>query len=283
MSTQQSSQLSSAAARSAVAHSSRPILHERQIEIDDDASLVGSPLNLTAIERARPFLLFRAVINLDDSTEEWEDRSNRPANSAAVNALVESYRTRNVKRNDPSTRILYGVRREQFDSLFPQQNLGDLVWLGLWRPRDDANTTYQILNWGPRPKIQLIAGQHRKLALKIHEPDNFTWVANFYDLDAIPQARLIELGGNASTVAQSASMGEVFRDMAAVAPHLAEADTIIVRPHLNSPRAPTVDEYLTASRNGDKSKLQKTFTTLLSVCSQFKNSIDKLLVVLASP
>lgn len=42
--------------------------------------------------------------------------------TAAVNTLVESLRTRNVKRRDPSTRILCGIRRAQFDELFPNQN-----------------------------------------------------------------------------------------------------------------------------------------------------------------
>ena len=102
-------------------------------------------------------------------------------------------------------------------------------------------------------------------------------------MDALPPALLIELAGNASTVAQAASMGEVFRDMAAIAPHLAAADQTIVRPHLNPPRAPTVSEFLTACRHGDKGQLQKMFTTALTVFSQYQKSIDKLAFVLSSP
>ncbi|KAF6229335.1 hypothetical protein HO133_007451 [Letharia lupina] len=149
-------------------------------------------------------------------------------------------------------------------------------------PRDDSSTSYQTLIWGNRPKIQIIAGQHRKLALKIHEPTNFTWLANVYDLDAMPPTTLIELGGNATTVAHAASMGEVFRDIAAIAPHIASSETVIVRPYLTPQCAPTLEEYLGACRHGDKAKLQKTFMNALTVCSQQK-SIDKLIIVLASP
>lgn len=69
MSTQQSSQLSSQAARSTAAQSARPVLHARQLEPEEDASSVGSPLNLTAVEAARPYLLLKAIINLEDTTE----------------------------------------------------------------------------------------------------------------------------------------------------------------------------------------------------------------------
>ncbi len=158
---------------------------------------------------------------------------------------------------------------------------------------------YQPLAWGDRPKLQIIAGQHRKLVLKMHDPANFS---NVYDLDAMPTPARIELGGNPTAVAHAASMGEFFRDMAAVAPYLAAQDTLIVQPHLQPPRQPTLDEYLGACRSvalldvhlilrgansetyrhGDKAKLQGTFMNALTVCSQQK-SIDKLVVVLASP
>lgn len=159
--------------------------------------------------------------------------------AAAVSTLVESFRTRNVKRRDPATRILCGIRRAEFDALFPNQDTQDLGWQGAWRPRDDATAVYQPLVWGNRPKIHIIAGQHRKLALKIHEPTNFRWVCNVYALDQLPAKVLIELGGNPNTVAHAATLGEVFRDMAAVAPHLAAEDTVIVRPYLNPQRLPT--------------------------------------------
>ncbi|KAF6230963.1 hypothetical protein HO173_010871 [Letharia columbiana] len=77
-------------------------------------------------------------------------------------------------------------------------------------------------------------------------------------------------------------MGEVFRDIAAIAPHIASSDTVIVRPYLTPQCAPTLEEYLGACRHGDKAKLQKTFMNALTVCSQQK-SIDKLIIDLASP
>lgn len=169
--------------------------------------------------------------------------------TAAVNTMIESFKTRNVKRRDPSSRIICGIRHADFDALFPNQDTQNPGWLGLWRPRDDATAVYQPLIWGNLPKIQIIAGQHRKLALKIHDPTNFNWVCNVYDLDAIPAPTLIELGGNPTTVAHAATMGEIFRDMAAVAPHLAAQDTLIVQPHLNPRRPPTLNEYLGASRS----------------------------------
>lgn len=69
MSTQQSSLLSSQPARSAASQSPRPVLHERQLEPEEDASLVGNPLDLTAVEAANPYLLIKATINLEDTTE----------------------------------------------------------------------------------------------------------------------------------------------------------------------------------------------------------------------
>lgn len=83
-------------------------------------------------------------------------------------------------------------------------------------------------------------------------------------------------------MAQAASMGEVFSDMAAIAPHLAARDTLIAPPHLTPPRAPTLEEFLGACRHGDNSKLQKTFMNALTVCSQQK-SIDKPVMILAGP
>ena len=31
------------------------------------------------------------------------------------------------------------IRRTEFDDLFPSQDIGNLVWLIVWRPRDDAS------------------------------------------------------------------------------------------------------------------------------------------------
>ena len=110
------------------------------------------------------------------------------------------------------------------------------------------------MNWPSTfGKFIVIAGQHRKLALEqfIGEtgggPKNLTWVANIYYLNTIPPALLINLGGNASTVHRPTSSGELLRDMVAIAPVLAKADTDIVRPHLVGDRKgqhPTTDELV---------------------------------------
>ena len=97
--------------------------------------------------------------------------------------------------------------------------------------------------------MQIIAGQYRKLALHQYDLEDFRWVCNVYNLDEILRPVLIELGGNPTTVARVATMGEIFRDMAAVAPYLAEYDILIVQPHLESERPPTLDEYLGAHRS----------------------------------
>ena len=99
-----------------------------------------------------------------------------------------------------------------------------MMWLNLWRTRDSPNNTYQIVNWGDRPQIQIVASQHQKLALKMHELTDLTWVANIYHLDAIPPIVLSELRDNAFAIARAASLGEVFRDMVAIAPQLPTQD-----------------------------------------------------------
>lgn len=56
---------------------------------------------------------------------------------------------------------------------------------------------------------------------------------------------------------------------------MAEVDTLIVGPHLNPNRAPTVKEFLQASRKGDKIKVEMAFANALSVCAAVKTSLDK--------
>ncbi len=48
---------------------SRPVMHQREIESDEDAAEFGSPEGLSAIEKARPWLLFKALVDLEDTTE----------------------------------------------------------------------------------------------------------------------------------------------------------------------------------------------------------------------
>lgn len=59
----------SQAARSTAQQSSRPVLHERQLETDEDATDVGNPAELSIVEAARPWLLFKALVDLNDTTE----------------------------------------------------------------------------------------------------------------------------------------------------------------------------------------------------------------------
>lgn len=139
----------------------------------------------------------------------------------------------------------------------------------------------------------VIAGQHRKLALEqfIGEigggAKNLTWVAYIYYLDTIPPALLINLGGNASTVHRPTSSGELFRDMVAIAPVLAKADTDIVRPHLVGDRegqVPTVHEFLKPTRQGQKSMIKARFAETLTTCAAANNdTLDKMLAILGIP
>ena len=78
-----------------------------------------------------------------------------------------------------------------------------------------------------------VVTEHRKLALETYEPTNLPWATNNYDQNAISPPVLIELGRNVSTVAQAASMGKVFRDMAAIASHRGAQNHINIRPHLS--------------------------------------------------
>ncbi len=47
----------------------RTVLHQREIESDEDAVIVGNPEALSAIEKARPYLLFKGIVELDDTTD----------------------------------------------------------------------------------------------------------------------------------------------------------------------------------------------------------------------
>ncbi len=60
---------------------------------------------------------------------------------------------------------------------------------------------------------------------------------------------------------------EISRDIYSLAPALAEADTLIVRPHLNPDHAPTAKEFLKASRKKDKVKVEMACANALYVCA----------------
>ena len=138
----------------------------------------------------------------------------------------------------------------------------------------------------------MIAGQHRKLALEQLVEENqggaeeLTWVANVYYLDTIPTALLLNLAGNARNVHRPTSSGELFRDMTIIAPVLAENDHDIVRPHLvgaRRDRAPTFEEFLIPTRQGQKGLLKARFYEVLTTCGTANNdTLDKMLAILGS-
>ena len=107
-------------------------------------------------------------------------------------------------------------------------------------------------------------------------------MCNVYDLTSIPKEVLIDLTANLASPLRTHGPGEVFHDMFAVAPALAAADTTIVR-SFNNDVAPTVDQFLNASRRSDKIKVRSAFAKTLFVCAASKFSPDKYRKVLASP
>lgn len=140
------------------------------------------------------------------------------------------------------------------------------------------------------PKLELLAGQHRQTALHKYIDEtggvvdnDFNWVVNVYNLTTIPRNLLIDLSGNAGSTQMPQTSAETFRDMAAVVPYLAANDKIVIQPRLG--RQPTADEYLRASANGDKAKIERAFRENLSICAAPKvhKSLDKYRVVLTTP
>lgn len=210
--------------------------------------------------------------------------------------LKDVFITGNIQRKDPANRILLGTTTEAFQQQFAEvrANPGfvtDAVWRGRWRPGDRIETNYKFVDWGtPTPvnELELLAGQHRRQALEDtilengqSKDEHFWWICNVYDLTTIPAPIGMEITANIISPKKAQSTAEIFRDMWALAPHLAVTDTDIVRPRLN--RAPTVKEYLEASHKGDKKKVETTFANILSICAAVTNSPDKYRIVLASP
>ena len=155
-------------------------------------------------------------------------------------------------------------------------------------PRDDATTQYMRLDWQNMAKLELLAGQHRKLALTKFFPEaewdeKLWWIVNVYDLRAMPDAIRIDLTANTSTVYKEQSSATTLRDMAVLLPSLARADTAIAFPRLQ--RTPTVDEVLEAPNKGDKQRIQAIFALHLSACATSKaaKNLNKYRDVLATP
>lgn len=139
--------------------------------------------------------------------------------------------------------------------------------------------------------MELLAGQHRKAALAklIDENDglsinqDFWWIANVYDVTAMPLSIRVDLTANLATTQKEQSTGEVFRDLCAIVPGLAANDIDVVVPRLG--RIPTVEEYLRAAGYGEKTKVHAAFAAKLAVCfsPKVRSSLDKYRAVMATP
>ena len=172
--------------------------------------------------------------------------------------MVSEFRRSELKREDPANRILCGMTRNQFDAIFPGVDRTRAEWRATYLPGDHGvDVRYETVNWRGYNKLELLAGQHRKEALRkmIAETNgrtmetDFWWVVNVYDLNMLASIR-IDLTGNIAQLLKKQLTGEVFRDMCAVAPELAATDTTVFQPRFH--RQPTVDEFLRSSAWGDK-------------------------------
>ena len=139
-------------------------------------------------------------------------------------------------------------------------------------------------------RMEILAGQHRKQALQqcVQEQqqsmDECFWrLYNVYNITKILITIWLEITANIVGPKRPHTSVETFRDMYSLAPALAEADTLIVGPHLNPNRAPTAKGFLKASRKGEKIEVEKAFSNALSVCAAVRTSLDKYGTILATP
>lgn len=151
-----------------------------RLNVSKDGLDVGTPSNQTTVERARPYLLCKVKLNLQHTTENWSaGRSNRNPSSAHVAKLVSSFKNEGIKISDPAHRIFVGTNTPvEFLSRFSEEERAGSVWKGMWQPRDDATTTYQVLDLTNLSKFESLTGQHRKLTLMKSIPeDKLGWAA----------------------------------------------------------------------------------------------------------
>ena len=188
------------------------------------------------MQAASRHLALKAVVRLDDMSTEWLLRSNRPPNSSHVNELVNSFKSIGTQSNASQKRILLGVSSTDIQTFL--QSIGadsdSDAFRARWRKADNDERPYPCLVWPAKlPKLTIIAGQHRKLAMERWHlegwEDPLCWAANIYYLDQMPTILQLNMSGNNVMVQKSASQGEVFRDMACALPHLARADTDLTR------------------------------------------------------
>lgn len=214
-----------------------PVLNER----DEDEAITITADGTSILEKVEPYLLFKAQIDLSQTTSNWSDgRSNRLPSPPHVKELKDIFVTGDVQRRDLANRILLGTTRADFETQFEDDIAADAnyatnaTWRGLWRPGDRPTTRYQDLNWGattPLRELELLGGQHRKAALEqsILEKsgsmaEDFHWICNVNDLDQMPVAIRLELTANLISPKKAQSSAEIFRDMHTIALELAAAD-----------------------------------------------------------
>lgn len=188
----------------------RPVVNDRDEE--GEAVIVQSD-GSSVLEKAAPYLLFKARIDLTQTTSNWSDgRSNRLPSSAHVKELKEMFLTGDIQRKDPEHRILLGTTTADFRLHFAEEIARtpnfttDPIWRAAWVPGDKPETVYREADWGahaPVQELEILAGQHRKQALKqcleeLGQPlqGHFYWICNVYDLTVMPANIRLELTAN---------------------------------------------------------------------------------------
>lgn len=268
--------------------SARETINESDSDFDVENTPPPPPPTKTGIEPARPFLLCKVRVDLRYTKSDWLDgRSNRTPSQAHVTALIKRFETEGIKRRPHEHRMVCRVSQADFTSKFTSAEQQTAQFKGLWIPRDDDSTPYQILNWSDMPPIELLSGQHRKLALQTIYPApewdrELWWIVNVYNLTTLPAGLRVELSVNIASLQKEQSSATTFRDMAFIAESLASSDMTIVQPFFG--HAPTVAEYLHADRKGDK-KLCAAFSSKLSSCAAYHTNrgLEKFVKVLGTP